>query len=55
MKTSQGYEVGVSSLACNILRVEGRAKALEWGLGQMTSRSIIYTDLYKLNNKLVNE
>ncbi len=27
---------------------------LRWGLGQMTSESIIHIDLHKLNNKLVN-
>jgi hypothetical protein len=28
--------------------------ALAWGLGQMTSESIIHIDLHKPNNKLVN-
>jgi hypothetical protein len=46
--------VGIPSLACNILKVEGRAGALGWGLERMTSESIIHTDLYKPNNKLVN-
>jgi hypothetical protein len=34
--------------------VEGRARALGWGLGRMTSNSITHTNLYKLNNKLVS-
>ncbi len=38
----------------NTLRVEGRAGAPVWGLGRMTSGSIIHTYLHKLNNKLVS-
>jgi hypothetical protein len=33
---------------------EMHARALEWGLGWVTSRSIIHINLHKLNNKLVN-
>jgi hypothetical protein len=36
--------VRVHSLACNISKVEGRAKVPGWGLGQRTSRSIIRTN-----------
>jgi hypothetical protein len=31
-----------------------RARALRWGLGRLTSDSIVHTDLHKPNNKLVN-
>jgi hypothetical protein len=34
--------------------VEGHARAPGWGLGRMTNNSIIHTDLYKPNNKLVS-
>jgi len=33
----EGEGVGVRSLACNTSRVEGRARAPRWGLGQMTN------------------
>jgi hypothetical protein len=46
-------KVGVRSLVCSTLGVEGHAKGLGWGLGQMTNKSIIHIDLYKANNKLV--
>jgi hypothetical protein len=36
------------------LGVEGHVKTPRWGLGIMTSKSIIHTDLHKLNNKLVS-
>jgi hypothetical protein len=42
------------SLARNTLGVEGRAGALKWGLGRMTSKSITHMDLHKPNNKLVS-
>jgi hypothetical protein len=41
------------SLACSILGVEGHAEAPGWGLGRLTSKSIIHRDLHK-SNKLVN-
>jgi hypothetical protein len=53
MKTTK-EGVGVHSLACSILGVEGRAGALGWGLKRVTSGSIIHMDLHKLNNKLVS-
>jgi hypothetical protein len=34
--------VGIHSLACNTLGVEGRVGAPVWGVGQMTSGSIIH-------------
>ncbi len=46
--------VEVRTLARNILGVERCVGALGWGLGQVTSRSIIHTDLHKPNDKLVN-
>ncbi len=54
VKTMKGQGVEACSLARNTSKVNGRAGALRWGLGQMTSDSIIYKDLYKPNNKLVN-
>jgi hypothetical protein len=46
--------VGVHNLAHNTLGVEGRVGASGWGLGQVTSGSIIHTNLHKPNNKLVS-
>jgi hypothetical protein len=46
--------IGAHSLARSTLGVKGHAGAMEWGLGLMTSESIIHTNLHKLNNKLVN-
>jgi hypothetical protein len=37
-----------------ILGVEGHAGAPGWGLGRVTSGSIIHMDLHKPNNKLVS-
>jgi len=54
VKTTEGEGVGACSLACRTLEVEGCVGALRWGLGRLTSKSIIHTDLYKSNNKLVN-
>jgi hypothetical protein len=47
-------EVGVHSLAHNTLGVKGRVGTSGWGLGWMTSGSIIHTDLHKPNDKLVS-
>jgi hypothetical protein len=52
--TVKGEGLGTRSLAHNISRVEGHAGALGWGLGRLTSKSIIYADLHKPNNKLVS-
>jgi hypothetical protein len=54
METTEEKKVGVRSLVCNISRVEGRVGAMGWGLGQVTSKSIIHTNLHKPNNKLVS-
>jgi hypothetical protein len=51
-KTKEG--VGVHFLACGTSWVEGRVEALRWGLGQVTSGSIIHIDLHNPNNKLVS-
>jgi hypothetical protein len=50
----EGQGVGACSLARNTLEVEGRARAPQWGLKQLTSGSIIHMDLHKPNNKLVS-
>jgi hypothetical protein len=34
--------------------VEGHARPPGWGLGRVTSNSIIHTNLHKPNNKLVS-
>jgi hypothetical protein len=54
VKTMEGEGVGAQSLTRSTLGVEGHAGAPGWGLRRVTSRSIIHTDLHKLNNKLVN-
>ncbi len=41
-------------MAHNTFGVEGRAGTPRWGLGRMTSNSIIHTYLHKPNNKLVS-
>jgi hypothetical protein len=46
--------IGIRSVARNILGVEGRAETPRWGLGRVTSESIIHTDLHSPNNKLVS-
>ncbi len=50
----EGEKVQACSLAYNTWRVEGRVGALRWGLGRLTTKSIIHKDLHKPNNKLVN-
>ncbi len=54
VKTSEGEGVGVHSLACSILGVEGCVGASGWGLGRLISNSITHTDMHKPNNKLIN-
>jgi hypothetical protein len=53
VKTTKGGVVA-RSLARNTLGVKWRAKVPRWGLGRLTSNSIIHTDLHKPNNKLVS-
>jgi hypothetical protein len=54
VKTTKGKGVGTHSLARKTLGVEGHVGTLGWGLGILTSKSIIHTDLQKPNNKLVS-
>jgi hypothetical protein len=54
VKTTKGQGVGVRSLARSALGIEGRVGHLGWGLGRMTSESIIHTNLHKPNNELVS-
>jgi hypothetical protein len=54
VKTMKRQGTRVRSLVRNTLGVKGRAKVLGWGLGWVTSMSIIHTDLHKPNNKLIS-
>jgi hypothetical protein len=54
VKTTKEEIIGVHFLTQSTSEVEGRAGALGWGLGKMTSRSIIHIDLHELNNKFVS-
>jgi len=54
VKTTEGKGIGVRSLVRNTLGVEGHVGTLRWGIGRVTSKSIIHLELYKPNNKLVN-
>jgi hypothetical protein len=54
MKTTEGEGIGARSLAYNTSRVEGHVRAPGWGLGRLISKSIIHTNLHKLNNQLLN-
>ncbi len=54
VKTIEGKKVGLLSLTCNTLGVEGRVGAPRWGLRRVTSKSITHTDLHEPNNKLVS-
>jgi len=54
VKTIEGEGVRACFVACSISRVEGSAELPGWGLGRLTNNSIIYTDLYKSNHKLVS-
>ncbi len=52
--TMEGEGVGVRSLVCSILGVEGCVKAPGWGPGRLTSKSISNMNMHKPNNKLVS-
>jgi len=54
VKIAEGEGVGARSLACSTSGVEGRVGAPGWGLRRLTSNSITYTNMHKLNNKLVS-
>jgi hypothetical protein len=53
MKIAKGRGVGARSLARSTSGVERRDEVLGWGLGKLTSDSLIYTNLHKPINKLV--
>jgi hypothetical protein len=48
MKTTKGSRIRALLVTCNTLGVKGRVGALGWRLGQMTSKSIIHTDMHGL-------
>jgi hypothetical protein len=52
--TTTGGGVKAHSLAHRTLEVKGRARALGWGLGRLTSKSIIHMDMHKPNNKFIS-
>jgi hypothetical protein len=52
VKTMEG--IGVKSLAHNTSGVDECIGALGWGLGRVTSGSIIFMGLHKPNNKLIS-
>jgi hypothetical protein len=54
MEISKEEGVGVCFLACSASKVKGCVKAPRWGLGQVTSKSIIHTNLQKSTKKLVS-
>ncbi len=54
MKTLEEEGIGVRSLNRNTLGLKQCAGALGCELGKVTSGSIIHTNLYKSNNKLIN-
>jgi len=54
VKTIEGEGVGARTLARNISGVERHARAPRWGVGRLTSKSIIHIDLHKPKNTLVN-
>jgi len=51
VKIVEGKGDEAHSMARNTLGVKGNARASRWGLGRLTSNSIIHTDLHKPNNK----
>ncbi len=55
VKIAKREGVRACSLVHSTSGVHGRAKALGWGLGRLTNKSIPHMDLHKPNNKLVNE
>ncbi len=54
MRIAKGERVRAHSLTHSTLGVEGRARALGWGLRRLTSKSITHIELHKPNNKLVS-
>jgi hypothetical protein len=54
VKTAEEEWIKAHSLIRNTSKVKGHIRALGWGLGRLTSKSITHMNLYKPNNKLVN-
>jgi len=54
MKIMEEEGVGVRSSTRSTSGVEGCTGIPRWGLGQMTTGSIIHTNMHKPNNKLVS-
>jgi hypothetical protein len=54
VKNDRRIRSWVHSSTCNISKVKGHAGVPGWGLGPLTSGSIIHTYLHKPNNKLVS-
>jgi hypothetical protein len=54
VKQREKKRIGVHSLIRITLRVKGYVGTMGWGLGRMTSGSIIHINLQKPNNKLVS-
>jgi len=54
VKTAEGQRIEAHSLTHSTSGVDGCVGALGWGLGRVTSGSIIHMDLHKPNNKLVS-
>ncbi len=54
VKIMEEKGVRIHCLACNTFGVKGMSRALGWGLGRVTSKSIIHIDLHKPNNELVS-
>ncbi len=52
--TEEKKEIGVRSLIRSTLGVKKHVGVMGWRLRQMTSKSIIHTNVHKPNNKLVN-
>jgi hypothetical protein len=52
METTKEEGVGVRSLVCSTLG--GHVGVMGWGLGQVTSGSIIHIDVHKPNNKFIS-
>ncbi len=53
-KTTEREGVGACSLTHSTLGLEGCVGAPGWGLGRLTSKSLIHTNLHKPNNRLVS-
>jgi hypothetical protein len=54
MKIMEGEGVGACSLAHSTSGVKGHVRVMGWGLGRLTSNSIIHMDLHKPKNEFVS-